>query len=141
MLNIWHNWLDMEKHDRAWYVRDIEDEYEELTEAESWLEKWSELSDVVYTVSRARWNGYELESPLTTIQKVVGVKYMIPKYSLRWLFFYRAGKKCGSVQKVTEVCNPKKVHKLHSIADLYDINPNDFTEVCQRQLKYWPLLP
>lgn len=66
---------------------------------------------------------------------------MFPKYSGRWLFFRRAGKKAGAKKALREVRNPKKTHKLHTIAEKNDIDEKLFQKTCEKQLKYWILLP
>lgn len=103
--------------------------------------KWSELSDVVYTCSRGRWSGHKLSFPLSVWLYPLGLLYMYPKYTSRWLFFRRAGRKAGAKQRVNEVRNPKKTAKLHGIADRYAIDKYTFQNICEKQLKYWPLLP
>lgn len=136
---IWHNLLDMERKDEAWHHSDIADELAELNEAVKFVDRWSEYSDVVYTVTRGRWGGYALASPLKKRHFIYGSIYMFPKYTSRWLFFRRAGKKSGATRKVAEVRNPKKLHKLSHIADKYGIDPDRFIANCRKQLKYWPL--
>ncbi len=128
----------MKKYDKAWHEEDIQDEYKELLEAKTLLEKWSEYSDVAYTYSRARWTGYKIQLPISKPMYIVGLVYMYPKYSLRFMFFRRAGKKLGA--RIHEVRNPKKVEKLHSIAERNDIPAKEFSDICKRQLRYWPLL-
>jgi hypothetical protein len=66
---------------------------------------------------------------------------MFPKYTGRWLFFRSAGKKMNSKIIIREVRNPKKVNKLHTIAEMYKLDPNKFQIICEKQLKVWPLLP
>lgn len=136
----WHNFLDMPKYTKKWHEDDIAAEYAELDEAENFVDRWSEYSDVVYTLTRARWSGHSIDSPLTHKQFVYGSLYMFPKYTLRFLFYRRAGKKLNAKRSLHEVRNPKKVHKLHHIAKKYDIDPEAFAEVCEKQLGYWPLL-
>ncbi len=136
----WHRLLDMDRHDLAWHKGDVADELAELHESTGFVHTWSEYSDVVYTLTRARHGGHTLDSPLKRRQFVYGSIYMFPKYTLRWLFFYRAGKKAGANRKVTEVRNPQKLHKLEHIAGKYGMQPDEFVAVCRRQLKYWPLL-
>lgn len=142
IIRVWHGLLKMPKHDEKWHIDDISDEYQELIEARNWLEKWSELSDVAYVYSRARWSGHKtVDSPISRPYRIVGYVYMFPKYSLRFWFFRRAGKALGSVGNVREVRNPQKLHKLHHIAGKYDLPADDFAKRCQDQLRYWPLLP
>lgn len=136
----WHNLLDMPKKDEQWHKEDIADEYTELDEARGPINRWSEYSDVVYTVTRARWDGYDFASPLSKGLFLYGSLYMFPKYTLRYLFFRQAGKKLRSSRPLHEVRNPKKTHKLHHIASKYDLDPAKFAAICEKQLRYWPLL-
>lgn len=136
----WHDFLDMPKEDKAWHENDIADEYKELEEARGFINRWSEYSDVVYTVTRGRWSGHDLGSPLSTGKFIYGSIYMFPKTTLRYLFFRRAGKKARAKQPLREVRNPKKTHKLHHIAKKYDLDPEEFALICKKQLRYW-LLP
>lgn len=137
---LWHKILDMDLNNRAWHEQDVADEFIELQEAETILFKWSEMSDVVYTVTRARSGGHDLLFPISKTKVIIGAIYMFPKYTSRWLFFNRAGKKAGAIRKVTEVRNPSKIHKLHFIAEKYEVDKEKFVEICNHQLRYWPLL-
>lgn len=141
MINLWHNLLGMKKYDKKWHVNDLHDELKEYQDETNLLKKWSELSDVVYTTTRGRWSGHNMVFPFKKWQYYLGIIYMIPKYTLRWLFFYRAGNKIKSPKPIHEVRNPRKTHKLHLIAERNDIDKNDFQKICEKQLKYWPLLP
>lgn len=137
----WHNWVNQPKKDVAWHQADIADELAELHEATGFIHTWSELSDVVYTVSRARWSGHTFAYPISRIQVFAGYLYMYPKYTSRALFFRQAGRTAGSKVTVQSVRNPKKVHKLNAIAAQYTIDETLFRNTCERQLRYWPLLP
>lgn len=141
MINLWHSLLRMVKYGKAWHKQDLADELAEYNEETNLFMKWSELSDVVYTCTRARWSGHNIKFPLSKVKFWVGVLYMIPKYTGRWLFFNRAGRKCGTKKPIHEVRNPKKVHKLHIIAERYKIDKKQFQKTCEKQLRYWPLLP
>ena len=66
---------------------------------------------------------------------------MIPKYSARYTFFRRAGQKAGSIKPMREVRNPKKTAKLHVLAENYNLDKEKFQQICEKQLKYWVLLP
>lgn len=136
----WHDLLDMPKQDKSWHINDVADEYQELAEAVGWLDRWSEYSDVVYTVTRGRWSGHDIESPLTRGRFIYGSIYMFPKYTLRNMFFRRAGKKAGAARPLREVRNPKKLHKLHHLAEKYEVEPDQFIAICEKQLHRWPLL-
>ncbi len=141
LLMLWHSALDMEKYDKAWHEQDMKDELQELVEAPNILYKWSELSDVSYTYSRGKWSGHNLDLPISKIGYYTGILYMYPKYTLRYLFFRRAGRKLDRGLKIKAVRNPKKTHKLHHIATSYKIDENKFQQQCQKQLKYWLLIP
>lgn len=141
MINKWHSFLAMPKHDMKWHQNDLADELAEFHEERLIFMKWSELSDVVYTCSMGRWSGHQIQFPFSKFLYFLGVLYMLPKYTGRWLFFRRAGKKLRAKTNLHEVRNPKKTHKLHHIAEKYNLNPQQFQAVCEKQLKYWFLLP
>lgn len=136
----WQDFLDMPRKTYQWHVDDIADEYAELEEATGPINRWSEYSDITYAVVRGRWDGFDIEPPISKWKFAYGSVYMIPKYSLRFMFYRRAGKKLGASRPMTEVRNPRKVHKLHHIAGKYDVDPDEFTDFCKNQLRYWPLL-
>lgn len=140
MINKWHDYLGMVKHDKKWHENDLKDELLEYEEESSLFKKWSELSDVVYTCTRGRWSGHNLKFPFSIWQFYLGASYMFPKYTFRWWFFKAAGRKLGA-NEVHEVRNPKKIAKLHQIAERNNINKIKFQNVCEKQLKYWILLP
>lgn len=137
----WHDWVNQPKMSLEWHQSDIADELQELKEATSLINHWSEMSDVVYTVTRGRWSGHDLAYPIPRRQIVLGYIYMYPKYTSRAIFFRRAGKKSGAVNMVQSVRNPKKSHKLEEIARQNQIDPDLFKRVCAAQLRHWPLLP
>src|SRR3990167_6044224 len=141
MINKWHDMLGMSKHDKRWHEQDLAAELAEYNEETKLCMKWSELSDVAYTCSRGRWGGHEIAFPFSRLKFYVGLIYMFPKYTGRWLFFRQAGKKAHTTQGLHEVRNPKKTHKLHYIAKKYDLDEAKFQKICERQLRYWPLLP
>jgi hypothetical protein len=105
------------------------------------LYKWSEMSDVVYCYTRAKWDNCNVEFPLKWYHFALGTIYMFPKYNLRWYFFRRAGRKIGSKKELHEVRNPRKTHKLHHIAGKYDVDAEKLQKICEEQLKHWILLP
>lgn len=141
MINYWHNLLQMKKFDKTWHENDLADELAEYYEETKILKKWSELSDVVYTCTRGRWAGYEISFPFSKPLYYLGIIYMIPKYTDRWLFFRHAGRKLGAVHNLHEVRNPKKTYKLHVIAERNGLDKEKFQHQCEKQLKFWPLLP
>lgn len=142
ILQKWHDWLDQPKFDEQWHLDDMADELAEYQEETKLLKKWSEASDVVYTYTRSRWSGHGgVRFPLGRVAYMFGTIYMYPKYSLRQLFFQRAGKKAGMTERLVSVRNPKKTHKLHVIAADNNLDKEAFQAICEKQLKYWLLLP
>jgi len=141
MIEKWHTLLGIKKHDLAWYESDLKDELSEYYNERKLIAKWSELSDVVYVCTRAKWSSHSIIFPYSRILFCLGVMYMIPKYTGRWLFFRVAGGKLKAQRPIREVRNPKKTHKLHLIAKENGVNVQTFQEICEKQLKYWPLLP
>jgi hypothetical protein len=142
-LNRWHSWLGMQKFDREWHENDLAEELAEYHDETKLLKKWGELSDVVYTCTRSRWSGHELDFPLRRWQFFFGVPYMLWKYTSRFLFYKHAGEKAGADKTIRCVRNPHKLEKLSSIIDRDGIHVDEdrLLRQCRKQLKYWPLLP
>jgi len=141
LIHFWHSLLDMPKKDEDWHIKDIKAETIEFEEARGIIEKWSELSDIVYTHTRAKWGGHKnFKFPMSPVFYVTGVFYMIPKYSLRYLFFRHVAKKIGSKSKIREVRNPSRLEKLKHIAEKYDLDSERFIQEVKKTLKWWPLL-
>ena len=133
--------LDMPKKDFEWHQQDVLDELQEFNEAKGLINKWSELSDVVYTYTRAHWSGHKtIEYPFGKISFYVGLLYMFPKYTLRWKFYKVLGKKIDKNVKITEVRNPKKIEKLEHIAKKYNLDPAIFKYEAEKLMKKWIFL-
>jgi hypothetical protein len=141
MINKWHDWINMKWHDKEWHENDLAEELTEYYEETKIIKKWSELSDVVYTYTRGRWGGYDIQFPFKKWQFYLGLVYMFPKYTDRWLFFRAAGRKAGAKNDLHAVRNPRKTHKLHKVAENNGVDKEKFQRICENQLKYWPLLP
>lgn len=141
IINKWHSILDMPKKDFDWHKKDVAEELREFNEAKGLINKWSELSDVVYTSTRAHWSGHQnIEYPLGKVSFYVGLLYMFPKYTLRYKFYRVLEKKLGSPRKITEVRNPKKIEKLEKIADRYNIDRQKFITEAEKLMKKWIFL-
>lgn len=141
VIHHWHNKLDMPKHDLAWHQQDMADELQELEEAKGLIYKWSELSDVVYTCTRAHWSGHpEIIFPFSKARLYLGSVYMFPKYSLRWGFFRKLGKKFDKNLEIREVRNPEKLEKLEVIAKKYNLDPHRFKAEATKLMKKWVFL-
>ena len=127
----------MNKKDIDWHKQDITDELAELEEAVGFVDRWSEKSDVVYTVTRARWTGHDIAYPIGKKDQLLGRAYMYPKYTLRFMFFRRAAKKVDPTSDIRQVRNPKKAHKLYHIAEKHGLPADEFVKTCQKQYRYW----
>ncbi len=133
----------MPKFDKAWHEADIADELQEYKEEARLLKRWSEVSDIAYTYTRANWSGHHLALPIARSHYLLGLLYMFPKYSGRFLFFRRAGRKAGASKDIRCVRNPKKLHKLNSLVEeqQMDVDLRLLKQICRKQMKYWLLLP
>ena len=137
LIKKWHDTLNMPKHDEAWHKQDMADEIAEYLEATGPIDTWSELSDIAYTYSRAKWSGHDtFELPLPKIKLFIGYIYMVPKYTLRWKFFRDLGHTFDKHLHISEVRNPKKTEKLKVIAEKYGLDPEEFTKKAQHLMKY-----
>lgn len=129
LINYWHTKLDMPKYDETWHQQDITDELTEYAEAKGIINIWSELSDVAYTYTRAKWSGHlNIDFPFSKPLLLIGILYMIPKYTLRFRFFRTLGHQFDKNLHISEVRNPKKIEKLRAIAEKYEIDPEQFTQ-------------
>lgn len=136
LINKWHTMLNMPKHDEVWHKEDMADELTEYEEAEGLIDTWSELSDVAYTYTRAKWSGHtNMNFPLSRVQFFVGILYMFPKYTLRWRFFRKLGYQFDKNLHINEVRNPKKIEKLKTIAEKYNLDPEAFQTQAEKMLK------
>ncbi|TAL48919.1 hypothetical protein EPN83_02805 [Patescibacteria group bacterium] len=141
LIKQWHTILDTPKRDLEWHKQDVLDELAEFKEARGLINRWSELSDVVYTCTRAQWSGHEdIEFPLKKQYFYIGLFYMFPKYTLRWKFYRVLGKKFDNNLKISEVRNPMKIEKLEKIAKKYNLDPIRFKYEAERIMRSWVFL-
>ncbi|MDD5721200.1 MAG: hypothetical protein PHT16_02000 [Candidatus Pacebacteria bacterium] len=141
IINKWHSILDMPKKDFEWHKADVLEELKEFEETRGLINKWSELSDIAYTYTRAHWSGYKtIEYPLSKISFYLGLLYMFPKYSLRWKFYRVLGQKIDKNVKMTEVRNPRKTWKLKHIALKYNLDEEQFINQAEKLMKRWVFL-
>lgn len=141
LINRWHDMMGMPKYDIEWHNTDMQDELLEYQEAKGFLDTWSELSDVTYTYTRALWSGHiSIVFPLSKTKYIFGILYMFPKYSLRWCFFRRLGKCFSPTVVISEVRNPRKLHKLDAIAEKYNLDPSLFVTEAKKLMKWWIFL-
>ncbi|HRY31151.1 MAG TPA: hypothetical protein P5328_02075 [Candidatus Paceibacterota bacterium] len=135
IFHAWHTKLNMRKNSLDWHKQDIQSEYEELLQAKGFVHRWSELADVVYTYTRARWSGHrELTFPFGKLKLFWGSLYMFPKYTSRWKLFRKAGNRVKPGSNISAVRNPKKIDKLHEIARENNLDHERFKEEVKKLL-------
>lgn len=143
-LTCWLNMLGLPRQTpRAWHCDRLREEIRELQKANNGLEKLSEASDVLFSISRARHDGYNIR-PLPSFfdrKYMLVYMYMIGKFSSWWMFFRTAALLCRAPHLMREVVNPAKDKKLRQVAVRHEIDPIRFEQVCQRLLHIWPLFP
>ena len=143
-LTLWHAALGLQRQGpRSWHSDRLREEVQELDEARTYVEKVSEASDVLFTISRARHEGFDIR-PLPSLfdrKYTLAYLYMVGKFSSRWLFYLTASLICRAPHAVREVVNPTKEEKLFLVAARHQLDPTKFTRVCRKLLRIWPLLP
>ncbi|KAI9712973.1 MAG: hypothetical protein M1812_006720 [Candelaria pacifica] len=145
LLTRWHKMLALpHQSPPSWYSDRLREEIQELAEAQSYILKLSETSDVFFSISRAKHDGYPIGRlrPCNTPRNVLVYAYMIGKFSLRCGFYLVAAKFCGvkDWRSVRAVVNPKKDRKIDAVAQMYGIDPVAFGRVGRRLRWVWPLL-
>lgn len=129
---------------KLWYRTRIREELVERRGAKNPLQKLSETSDVFFSLSRARYDGVLVRKlPRFSYHHVCVYTYMFAKYTLRWYFYRTVTILCGVPchDRVREVVNPSKVHKLDEVASRHNIDVVQFRLVSRRLRYIWPLLP
>ncbi|KAI0401089.1 hypothetical protein F4802DRAFT_601363 [Xylaria palmicola] len=126
----WHRILNLPTQSPpSWYSDRYHEELEELEDAKSRLEKISEESDVFFTLSRAKYDGYPVaDLPAFEARHVPIYGYMLAKYTSRCAFYHVLALLCGapSCSTVREVVNPTKDEKLEVVARRHLIDPEKF---------------
>lgn len=142
----WMRALDLPKISQTSWHRDrIREELLERRHAKPGLPKFSETSDVLFTVKRAHYDGTTLRPLylLTGVSLAPVYAYMIAKYTSRWCFFKFAAFACQfpNYNTVCEVVNPSKDHKVDEVAHRHNIDAQQFRQACRRLRQIWPLFP
>lgn len=142
LINSWHSWMDMPIESLDWYYEKLSSEITELATAPNWLMRLSEESDVLYSHSRARHDGYDLRiKNIRSFYRCHIAVYMFAKFSSRRLFYISVGKKLSPPKDMKALRNPKKVENLIGLAKKHGYNETVFCYVAQKKLKNWPFLP
>lgn len=154
LLRRWHAHLNLPRgHPRSWHQDRLNEELTELRVAKSLVETLSEASDVVFSISRAEYEGFaddrvtpfDLLCRLSTFWAAVVVAYMLYKFTMRWYFYrvtaYACGLRGARLDAVRHVINPAKDHKMDKVAVRHGLQPAEFRRVAKVVRRLWPLLP
>lgn len=148
LLRLWYGKLRLPPQSTpSWYRDRLREELQERRLARTPCQKLSETSDVLFAISRARYDGILATTPklpfILAPRYVFVYMYMLAKYTSRWTFYRTAAVLCSAPHRdlVCEVVNPSKDHKLDEIASRHQIDPATFRHVCHRLRRMWPLLP
>ena len=146
LLRRWHGMLGLPRQSPpSWYRDRLLEELRERRIAISPWQKLSETSDVLFSISRAQYDGFPVRKlpPFVATSHVLVYVYMLAKFTLRWNFFRTAAIICNAphYNLVREVVNPKKDQKLEEVALRHQIDPMEFKRVSCLLRQVWPLLP
>ena len=146
LLRRWHKMLGLSlQSPRSWYRDRVREELLERRAAKTPMQKLSETSDVFFSISRARCDGFPVrELPhFTASRHALVYAYMLMKYTSRWKFYRTVATLCSAphYSQVCEVVNPSKDHKLEEVACRHQIDPVLFKRISFRLRRLWPLLP
>ncbi|KAH8705190.1 hypothetical protein BGW36DRAFT_367049 [Talaromyces proteolyticus] len=138
-LRAWHEWLSLSRQTpESWHQYRLMEEQQECHDADTLLLKLSETSDVLFSISRARYDGYDIANLpfIFSYQYFLPYCYMLAKFSSRCMFYKTAATLCDAPNAgtVREVVNPAKDEKLDQVAVRHQINPTRFKHV-SRQLR------
>lgn len=143
-LRWWHGRLNLSRQSTpSWHRDRLREELRERRLANTALRKLSETSDVIFSISRARYDGFPIRKLPSSPRLVLAYVYMIVKYTSRWKFYKTAMMLCNvpHYDQVCEVVNPRKDSKLNEVASRHRIDPMKFKKVGRRLRQIWPLLP
>ncbi|KAL8365381.1 hypothetical protein RB595_004266 [Gaeumannomyces hyphopodioides] len=154
ILRRWHAYLGLpRKESRSWHQDRLSEELVELKGTKSLVGSLSEASDVIFSVSRAEYEGFtddratlsDFLEQLSTFWAVIVVAYMLYKFTMRWSFYrvtaYACGLRGARLDAVRDVINPAKSHKLGEVAARHNLQAEEFQRVGNVVRRLWPLLP
>ncbi|RDW76540.1 uncharacterized protein DSM5745_06532 [Aspergillus mulundensis] len=149
ILRTWHRTLRLTRQPSAsWHRARIAEELKERRVARNQLEKLSETSDVLFSISRARHDGFAIRLRPSVFSHPLAYGHMLAKFT-SWWGFYRAAASLSGAQwprNVREVVSPAREAKLDEVAarhgiDAVRFNAVRFRKISRRMLRIWPLLP
>ncbi|KAJ3544886.1 hypothetical protein NM208_g2791 [Fusarium decemcellulare] len=122
----WHGLLCLPKHPQSWYRARLREEFSERRLAVTACQKLSDTADVLYIISRAKYDGHVLKDlPRFSLSHLAVYAYLLSKYTSRWQFYRVAVllSGCRDLDSMREVINPTKDHKIREVACRHGIDP------------------
>lgn len=146
LLKRWHRFLGLPQHSPpSWYRDRLREELQERRTAKTAWERLSETSDVLFSISRARYDGFPVRSlpNFVASRHVLVYAYMLAKYTMRWNFYRITAILCSAphYDRVREVVNPSKDSKIKEVASRHHIDTVKFQKVGRQLRRVWPLFP
>ncbi|KAJ5244574.1 hypothetical protein N7489_004670 [Penicillium chrysogenum] len=145
-LRLWLKSLNLPRQPQASWHRDrLREELQELRLAKTHFSRLSEASDVIFSITRAQYDGFASRRipSLSGYQMAPIYVYMLAKFTSRWFFFKVAALICKEKHwnSIHEVVNPSKDEKVASVACRHIMDPEIFQRVSRGLRRVWPLLP
>lgn len=145
-LQRWLKMLNLPRQSQmSWHRDRLREELQESRLAVTRWQKLSETADVLFSISRAQYDGFPMRhiSCFSSLRSTPVYMYMLAKYTSRWSFFKLAALFCNARHwnYVHEVVNPTKKHKLDEVALRHNIDRKKFRRITQRLRQVWPLFP
>lgn len=131
LLRRWYGMLGLPwQSPLSWYWDRLREELRERRTATTPWQRISETSDVLFSISRAGFDGFPIRRlpSITSPSHVLVYAYMLAKYTSRWTFYKVAAMFCRAPQYnlVREVVNPTRDHKLDEVASPHRIDREQF---------------
>jgi hypothetical protein len=145
LLRRWHQFLNLPRQTPpSWYRHRLYEELRERKAAKRFRSRLSETSDVFFSISRAKYDGFPVRRlpPFMASRHSLLYAYMLSNYTLRWTFYRTVARLCSTPHHrlVREVVNPGKDLKLEEVASRHHIDVEKFCRVGWQLWRVWPLL-
>ena len=139
-----YDMLNLRSHPLFFHQAQLTKDILEYQEATTFITCLSQASDVIFTTSRARYEGSSVSNLPTLISNnannAVIYAYMMAKFTSRWAFYLAASRLSGE-REVREVVNPRKDENLVAVARRHGLDHIRFSRVARILRCVWPLLP
>lgn len=137
----WHRWMDMPLESPQWYLDKIEGEITELVDARGCWARLSERGDVLYSYSRAEFDGIAVLGTYHAYLHLYIALYMVIKLTLRRLYYKRVGARMDPPKDMKALRNPQKDDNLRSLAIKHGYDEIIFLNTAKKIRSRWLFLP